>query len=119
MVADDAGVAVSEQELAAALKTNEAGTNMAEIPQAMEGVGVRGGTFKQPATRADFEAIGADGKPAIVGVDVPGVGRHAVVVDKVENGNVFVRDPLPVGEGSSYSVPVNDFAQFVTKVVRF
>lgn len=32
-----------------------------------------------------------------------------MVVDKIENGRVFLRDPLPIFQGSSYNVTLEDF----------
>ncbi|MFV0549940.1 MAG: hypothetical protein ACK5M5_14670 [Limnobaculum xujianqingii] len=39
---------------------------------------------------------------------------HAIVIDSVKDGKVFIRDPWPMGTGSSYSVPVNKLEQLVT-----
>ncbi len=46
---------------------------------------------------------------AVVSIATDEFGAHAVVVDKIENGRVFVRDPLPLYQGSSYSVALEDF----------
>ena len=35
--------------------------------------------------------------------------EHAVLLEKIENGNVFLRDPLPLNQGSSYSISIEDF----------
>jgi hypothetical protein len=52
---------------------------------------------------ADLGQMTANG-PAIVA----GQG-HAIVVDRVADGMVYVRDPEPYGIGSSYAVPVDRF----------
>jgi hypothetical protein len=43
--------------------------------------------------------------PGMVGVNVPGTGQHALILDSVERGQAFIRDPLPGFRGSAYSVP--------------
>lgn len=53
-----------------------------------------------------------DGATVIVRTQSGGV--HAVVVDSVNNGRVFIRDPWPPGTGSSYSVPVSNFGDSIT-----
>lgn len=48
--------------------------------------------------------------PALVGTRIPGTGSHTMTVDKVDNGQVYLRDTLPEnGRGSSYSIKVKDF----------
>jgi filamentous hemagglutinin len=49
--------------------------------------------------------------PAIVGVKLDGYGSHALVVDEFAGDTVRLRDPLPVGAGSTYSVQIGDFTQ--------
>jgi filamentous hemagglutinin len=41
-------------------------------------------------------------------------GYHAIVVDAVKNGQVYIRDPWPAGTGSSYSVPVGALQSVMT-----
>lgn len=52
-------------------------------------------------------AEATDSGPAIVA----GAG-HAVVVDSISDGQVFIRDPNPLGVGSAYSVSESDFASW-------
>ncbi|MNF18934.1 hypothetical protein D3C80_2233380 [compost metagenome] len=40
-------------------------------------------------------------------------GLHAIVVDSVENGMAGIRDPWPLGVGSTYSVPQNALSQIL------
>ncbi|WP_128330259.1 hypothetical protein [Apibacter sp. HY039] len=42
-------------------------------------------------------------------------GAHAIVVDKIKNGRVYVRDPLPQFQGSSYSIFLEDFEEVFYK----
>ncbi len=59
-----------------------------------------------------------EGNKAIVSVYTRDLGHHAIVVDKIENGKVFVRDPLPINAGSSYSIELEDFERlFEERVV--
>jgi hypothetical protein len=51
--------------------------------------------------------LAGSGGPSIVS----GNG-HALVVDRVSGGQVFIRDPLPGGAGSSYTVSVADFTEW-------
>jgi hypothetical protein len=55
---------------------------------------------------SDLEQATANG-PAIVS----GQG-HALVVDRVSDGMVYIRDPEPYGTGSSYAVPVDRFTSW-------
>ena len=57
---------------------------------------------------------------AILSVDLPGIGRHVIVADKIEGGLVFVRDPLPVGIGSAVGFQADELKFFWSKsLVRF
>jgi ABC-type bacteriocin/lantibiotic exporter with double-glycine peptidase domain len=48
---------------------------------------------------------------ALVGVKLEGYGFHALVVDGFEGDDVRLRDPLPVGTGSSYKVGQEYFCE--------
>lgn len=54
-------------------------------------------------------------KKAIVSVATEELGAHALLVDKIEGGRIFIRDPLPEVFGTSYSVSVIDFARIFNK----
>lgn len=92
------------------------GANLSNIPDALNRIGkacdvpeLSGFTFA--SNRTTEELVSAlDGGPvgATIISDSLG-GEHAVVIDKIEGGSVFLRDPLPVGSGSSYSVPLDRF----------
>jgi hypothetical protein len=49
------------------------------------------------------------GDKVIVSVRANNLGPHALVIDKIEDGLVFIRDPWPPGFGTSYSVNLDDF----------
>ncbi|WP_294211384.1 hypothetical protein [uncultured Chryseobacterium sp.] len=50
-----------------------------------------------------------DGDKAIVSIGTEHFKGHAVVLEKVENGEVFLRDPLPMNHGASYKMNIEDF----------
>lgn len=53
-------------------------------------------------------------------VKINSANYHQLVIDKIENGQVFIRDPWPPGMGSSYSISVEDFNKnFTGLVLRF
>jgi filamentous hemagglutinin len=43
-----------------------------------------------------------------------GAGAHAIVVESVQSGRAFIKDPWPVGVGSSYSVPIDILKSVLT-----
>ncbi|WP_221927944.1 hypothetical protein, partial [Xanthomonas graminis] len=53
-------------------------------------------------------AAANSGSSVIVNVTTSGGGVHAIVVESIDNGRAYIRDPWPLGVGSSYSVPVSD-----------
>jgi hypothetical protein len=111
MIASDAGVVLSEQTVAAALETTAGGANVLKSAEVLDALGVSGGKAFPSASLADLEAGLAGGRSAVVGVDLPGLGRHAMVVDKIADGAVLLRDPLPLGQGSSFAMPLSEFQQ--------
>ncbi|GGB85104.1 hypothetical protein GCM10007424_26440 [Flavobacterium suaedae] len=120
MALSDFGIIKYENTIAAALKTTEKGANILDIPKALENLYVeegfqfiaRGGTMDKNITLGTLEnALKGNNKVSIVGIRAPDIGAHAVVVDKIENGRVFLRDPLPLNEGSYYSISWADFEE--------
>lgn len=111
-IAADAGLAVSEESLTAALQTTEHGANVLKAGGVLDEIGIKGGVATPNATLAALEEGLSGGRSAVIGLEVPGLGRHAVVLDRISEGRAFIRDPLPVNVGSSFSVSVQDF-QFI------
>jgi RHS repeat-associated protein len=109
MIASDVGVALTEDAVATALETTAEGASVLRAAEVLESLGVSGGQAYQRATLAQLEAGLASGRSAMVGVQVSGLGRHAMVVDRIAEGRVFLRDPLPLAQGSSFSMPLRDF----------
>lgn len=79
-----------------ALQTTEGGASVLKAAEVLEKLGVAGGRAIPKATLPELEAGIANGRSAMVGVNVPGIGPHAMVVDRIAEGRVFLRDPLPV-----------------------
>lgn len=117
MVLSDVGVAEFEESLAIALKTDRYGAAISDIPNAIKSLEIDGLSLINRAAKTDKninfntleKLIKSGNKKAVVSVRTIDLGAHAVVVDKIENGRVFVRDPLPLNAGSYYSIDVKDF----------
>jgi RHS repeat-associated protein len=110
-VASDFGVQLSEEALAAGLNTTAEGAFIHGVPEALGNLGVEGGRFAKDLTLQGLEQGLQGGRPAIVGVRIPGVGSHALVVDAVRGGIVYIRDSLPGLVGRAYTINVQDFLQ--------
>ncbi len=83
------------------------GAFLSSVPQALEQLGFRGNaTFASETTANAISDALAKGNGVIVTVKVPGsVQPHAIIVDSISNNTAYIRDPWPLGAGSSYSVP--------------
>ncbi|MDR6968500.1 hypothetical protein J2X31_002523 [Flavobacterium arsenatis] len=117
MVLDDLGIVKYEDTLEAVLKTDKNGANILDIPKALENAYIEGVQTIARGSKKDINvtfttlenALKTGNKKAVVSVKTKDFGAHAIVVNKIENGRVFVRDPLPLNIGSSYSVSIDDF----------
>ncbi|MCJ8153666.1 cysteine peptidase family C39 domain-containing protein [Chryseobacterium sp. SSA4.19] len=111
MVLDDKGIVKSEEYLAKALNTDKNGASILDIPDALynsyldEVVSIAEGDIKFTKLLEKLE----DGDKAIVSLRTDEFKGHAVVLEKVEGGKVFLRDPLPMNQGASYSMKIEDF----------
>jgi len=111
MVLDDKGIIKSEEYLAKALNTDKNGASILDIPEALHN------SYLDDVTAIAEEKIKfsnllkklEEGDKAVVSIFTKDFGSHAVIIDKVENGKVFLRDPLPMNQGSSYSMEVENF----------
>jgi ABC-type bacteriocin/lantibiotic exporter with double-glycine peptidase domain len=120
MVLEDKGILKAEDELARVLKTDSKGASILDIPEALyqkrldEVITI---TEKNISIQK-LEKILEQGDKAIVSVGTKKFGNHAMVLDKIENGKVFLRDPLPINKGASYKITLQDFKEiFNQKVV--
>jgi len=115
MIANDLEVEIeSEYEIVGAVGTTADGALFSPIPEALGEYGVTGAEYRTGLTVDDLAAAVSSGRSAIVSIRPTSTlatdGLHALVVDAVQDGRVFIRDPLPVREGQAYSVSVGDYA---------
>ncbi|SHE66177.1 cysteine peptidase family C39 domain-containing protein [Chryseobacterium sp. OV279] len=117
MVLDDKGIIKSEKYLASALNTTTDGARIQDIPEALynsyldEIVVTAENRITFPKLLEKLE----DGDKAIVSVWTDKFKGHAVVLEKVEAEKVFLRDPLPMNQGTSYSMKIEDFKNIFNK----
>lgn len=97
-------------DLAVAMKYDPiGGARIFEIPNALDRLGIDGvNAESHPMTINQLQKSLEGGSKAIVSVN-NGNGAHAVIVDGINNGNVTIRDPLPIGKGSKYIIPKQTF----------
>jgi|GEM_PF-1956536 len=124
MVLDDLGAIRSEKFLENALGTTRDGANILDIPNALKNDRIEGLKFISRGGPKDknitfntllkqFKRI--ENKKIIVSVRGEDIGAHAVVVDKIEDNRIFLRDPLPLNQGSSYSITIDEFEKVFNK----
>lgn len=117
MVLDDKGIVKSEEYLASALNTDKNGASILDIPDALynsyldEVITIAESKITLPKL---LEKL-ADGDKAIVSLWTDEFKGHAVVLEKVEGGQVFLRDPLPINHGASYSMKIEEFEKIFNK----
>jgi hypothetical protein len=119
MAMDDKGFVLGEEYLAGLLDTKKEGVSILNIPKLFE----EKLYYYEMITTAEeeikfaklLEKLG-DADKAIVSVYKKEFGSsHALVLEKVENGKVFLRDPLPINQGASYSMKVEDFEKIFNR----
>lgn len=118
MALHDKGILLLEDELARALKTDSNGASILDIPEALyfkrledEVTAIAEKDIKFSKLLEKLE----DGDKAIISLYKSEFGYHAVVLEKVENGQVLLRDPLPMNQGTSYSMKIEDFKSIFNK----
>ena len=81
-----------------------------DIPSALKKSDIENeANYSKTKTVAEIEAALNEGNSVVASVKDGQQASHAVVVDRIENGNVVIRDPLPEGKGSVYSIPAGEF----------
>ncbi|WP_379966983.1 cysteine peptidase family C39 domain-containing protein [Epilithonimonas sp. UC225_85] len=120
MAMDDRGFVLSEDYLAGLLETQKNdGASILDIPKLFD----EKLYYYEMTTIAEEDIKFAkllekleQGDKAIVSVYKDGFGSaHAKVLEKVENGKVFLRDPLPINQGASYVMKMEDFENIFNK----
>lgn len=117
MTLDDLEIIRSESYLADALNTSINGASVLDIPIALRNsyidhikTIVRGGKKDINVKFSTLQkALASKNKKAIVSLWSDDFGAHAAIVDKIKDGRVYLRDPLPLYQGSCYSVSILDF----------
>lgn len=112
MTLHDKGILLLEDELARALKTDTNGASILDIPEALyfkrledQVTAIAEKDIKLSKLLEKLE----DGDKAVVSIGTEHFKGHAVVLEKVEDGKVFLRDPLPMNQGASYKMNIEDF----------
>jgi filamentous hemagglutinin len=84
------------------------GAFLSNVPNGLKDLGFTGtATYSGSITVQTIKTATENGASVIVNVRTELGGLHAIVVDSVENGLAGIRDPWPLGVGSTYSVPVS------------
>jgi len=118
MTLHDKGISLLEDELARALKTDTYGASILDIPDALyfkrledQVTAIAENKITLPKLLEKLE----DGDKAVISLYKKEFGYHAVVLEKIEDGKVFLRDPLPINQGTSYSMKIEDFKNIFNK----
>jgi len=117
MVLEDKNIIKSEDYLANALDTTRDGARIKDIPDALYNNYIDDvvAVFEEDIKFSKLLEKLEDGDKAIVSIGTPEFKGHAVVFEKVEDGKVFLRDPLPMNQGASYSMKLEDFEKIFNK----
>lgn len=118
MILDDIGIIRAEDELARVLRTDTGGASILDIPEALYQKRLDDLVNLSVEKSIRFTELLEKlkiGDKAIVSVMTKEFPGHAMIIDKIENGKVFLRDPLPINQGSSYSISINDFKEIFNK----
>ena len=84
------------------------GVDMLNIPKAIENLGLDITTTSGKVSYEQLKTGLENGNSAVVSVN-DGQAAHSVIIDRIENGQVTVRDPLPINGGSLYTIPEKTF----------
>ncbi|MBO9828352.1 hemagglutinin repeat-containing protein [Xanthomonas sp. A2111] len=102
-----------------AINTDHSGAWLSDVPNGLRDLGFKGSAEYLSGASIDRIAEAANGSSSvIVNVRTSGGGLHAIVVDSIDSGRAYIRDPWPLGTGSSYSVPVNDLREVLGKASK-
>ncbi|MDR4891628.1 MULTISPECIES: cysteine peptidase family C39 domain-containing protein [unclassified Chryseobacterium] len=118
MTLHDKDILLLEDELARALKTDANGASILDIPEALYFKRLEDQVTAIAEKDIKFSKLLEkleDGDKAIVSLRTDEFKGHAVVLEKVEDGKVFLRDPLPMNQGASYSMKIEDFKEIFNR----
>ncbi len=115
MVLADRKILIAEEELAILFKTTEDGANMMKTGEVLEALGISNKLKYSMHSKLEIQNLVKllkKGDTAIVSIQIKGHTPHAMLIEKIENTIVYLRDPMPGPWGSSYSIALDDFAEF-------
>jgi len=117
MILHDKNIIKSEEYLAGALNTTKDGARIKDIPDALYNSYIDDvvAIFEDDIELLELLEKLTDGDKAIISIGTREFGSHAVVLEKIENGKVFLRDPLPMNQGTSYTMKIEDFEKIFKK----
>jgi len=95
--------------------TDISGTALSNIPSGLQQLGFSGtARYSATMTTESITMATNGGASVIVNVTTEAGGIHAIVIDSIKGGMAYVRDPWPLGTGSSYAVPANALGSVLT-----
>ena len=98
-----------------AILTDTSGTSLSNIPGGLQQLGFTGtAEYSTAVTTQSLADATSNGASVIVNVTTESGGVHAIVVDSITDGVANIRDPWPLGTGSSYGVPVQSLGSVLT-----
>jgi filamentous hemagglutinin len=98
-----------------AILTDTSGSSLSNIPSGLQQLGFQGAAQYSTAMTTESITVATNGGASvIVNVTTKTGGVHAIVIDSVKGGMAYIRDPWPLGTGSSYAVPVNSLESVLT-----
>jgi hypothetical protein len=109
MLLADKGIDIPEAYIRNMLGIDASGTSVRNLQKLVDEMPeLSGATVRANAAVSDVVELAANG-PVAVNITHSTYGSHAVIVDGIQDGRVLIRDPLPEGLGSSYSMDLADF----------
>lgn len=101
---------LSESCLRNALETTSKGSSVAGVPAVLREMGMaRPYIFRADLTLPELRRTAAGGTVMAVLRTIFPQAAHVVLVEEVTETGVAVRDPLPLGQGSAYTVALSEF----------
>jgi ABC-type bacteriocin/lantibiotic exporter with double-glycine peptidase domain len=110
MLLQDDNIEIPEAYLRIVLQTDEQGTLLTNIAPTLKQMGIKKlYELRNLETVAELREK-VTRNPAIVVVKVnEGGDFHTVIVDKISDEFLSIRDPLPAGTGAAYKIRIEDF----------
>ncbi len=101
----------SESFLRDALETTDEGSVVARIPAVLQEIGVvRPYAFRADLTLSGLRGSVQSGAAVVVLRTISPESAHVILVEEITDEVVALRDPLPLGVGSAYTVGLQEFA---------